>query len=80
MQPPKTGVGGVMTENSSQLLRNILAIVAGVLIGAVVILVVQSIGHLVYPVSSEIDLSDREAMRAFMASLPIGALLFVIAS
>ncbi len=69
-----------MPEHSGQLLRNVLAIVGGVLIGTVVIFVVQSISHQIYPVASDIDYNDKEAMRSFVAGLPVGALLMVIAS
>lgn len=69
-----------MTEGKSNLLRNILAIVAGILAGGLVIFIVQGIGHQVYPVAGDVDYNDKEAMRALMASLPAGALLFVIAA
>lgn len=59
-------------------LRNILGIVAGVLFGAVLIFAVQLIGHQVYPVAGSVDMNDKEAMAAFVASLPAGALMFVI--
>ncbi len=67
-----------MNDDTKLLLRNILAIVAGVLLGGVAIMVVQMIGHQVYPVSAELDVNDKAAMRAFVAGLPVGALLFVI--
>lgn len=69
-----------MGDGMKTTLRNILGIVAGILVGAVVIFVVQLIGHKVYPVAGTVDISDKEAMAAFVASLPMGALLFVIAA
>ncbi len=62
------------------LVRNVLGVVAGVLVGTLLIAVVQTIGHQVYPIASDIDYQDKEAMRALLASLPLGALLFVLAA
>lgn len=67
-----------MDEGMKTTLRNILGIVAGVLVGAVVILVVQLVGHQVYPVAGSLDMNDKEAMADFVASLPVGALLIVV--
>ncbi len=69
-----------MTGTSNSLLKNILCIVAGIVAGVVVIMVVQTIGHQVYPVASDVDYEDQEAMRALVASMPAGALLFVLLS
>lgn len=69
-----------MDEDMKTTLRNILGVVAGVLVGAVVIFAVQFAGHQIYPVAGSLDMNDKEAMAAFMASLPVGALLIVIAA
>lgn len=69
-----------MDEGMKTSLRNILGIVAGVLVGATVIFIVELIGHQVYPVAGSLDMNDREAMVAFINALPVGALLFVIAA
>lgn len=60
--------------------KNIGAGVAGVLIAMLSVWLVQKIGHAVYPLPVDVDFEDMEAMRTYVASLPIGALLFVIAS
>ena len=60
--------------------RNIAAGVAGVLLAMASVWLVQKIGHAVYPAPADIDLKNMEAMKAYVASLPIGALLFVVAS
>lgn len=60
--------------------KNIGAGIAGVLIAMLSVWLVQKIGHAVYPLPADVDFEDMEAMRTFVASLPIGALLFVIAS
>lgn len=60
--------------------RNIGAGLAGVLVAMLSVWLVQTIGHAVYPPPADIDLNDIEAMKAYVAGLPIGALLFVVAS
>lgn len=60
--------------------RNIGAGVAGVLIAMLSVWLVQKIGHAVYPLPADIDMNDMEAMKTYVASLPIGALLFVVVS
>ena len=60
--------------------RNIGAGIAGVLVAMLSVWLVQKIGHAVYPVPTDVDFNDMEAMKAYVATLPVGALLFVIAS
>lgn len=69
-----------MTEKSKSLIRNILAVLAGLTVGVALIMLVQTIGHSIYPATGTVDMNDEEAMRAFVAALPAGALWFVIAS
>ena len=60
--------------------RNIGAGFAGVIIAIVSVWLVQLVGHAVYPPPEGLDAQNIEAMRAYIASLPLGAFLFVIAS
>ena len=60
--------------------KNIGAGIAGVLVAVLSVWLVQKIGHAVYPPPVGMDPKDMEAMKAYVAELPIGALLFVIAS
>ena len=60
--------------------KNIAAGVAGVLIAFGLVWIVEMIGHSVYPPPADIDFSDAEAMRTYVAGLPLGALLFVAGS
>jgi hypothetical protein len=60
--------------------KNIGAGLAGVLIAMLSVWLIQKIGHAVYPPPADIDLNDIEAMKTYVATLPIGALLFVVAS
>ena len=60
--------------------RNIVAGVVGVIVASVLVWVVQKIGHTVYPPPTDLNLADAEALRDYVASLPVGALLFVAAA
>lgn len=60
--------------------RKILAVVAGVILAGVVTFAVQKIGHQVYPPPENLDTKNMEAMKAYIATLPVGALLFVLLS
>lgn len=64
-------------EQTGQAGRNILAVVSGVVAGFVLILIVEGIGHLLYPPPEGLDYGDMEAVRAMTANLPAGALLMV---
>ncbi|MDJ0794874.1 MAG: hypothetical protein QNI98_11595 [Woeseiaceae bacterium] len=57
--------------------RNIVAGVVGVIVAFVLVLVVEMIGHTVYPPPQGLDFTDAQAMGHYVATLPIGALLFV---
>lgn len=57
--------------------RDIVAGVLGVLIAVGLVWIVDVTGHAVYPPPANLDYSDEAAMRAYVAALPLGALLFV---
>ncbi len=59
------------------MVKNIAAGLAGVLIAGGLVWLVEMIGHSIYPVPPEIDFSDTEAVRAYVAGLPLGAFAFV---
>jgi len=58
--------------------RKILAVVAGVILAGIVTYAVQAIGHKVYPPPEGLDMKNMEAMKAYVSTLPTGALLFVL--
>lgn len=60
--------------------RKILAIIGGVIFAGLVVYAVQTLGHQVYPPPENLDTKNLEAMKAYTASLPMGALLFVLLS
>ncbi len=57
--------------------RNIIAGIAGVLIAGTLVWLVETAGHAIYPLPTDLDFSDTEAARAYIAAMPLGALLFV---
>ena len=60
-------------------LRLALAAVAGAVVAVGIISLIESVGHRVYPLPAGIDWSNAEQVRAYVDSLPVGALLFVLA-
>ena len=57
--------------------RNIVAGIVGVVVAFALVWVVEMIGHTVYPPPEGLDFTDAEAMGNYIATLPIGAFLFV---
>jgi MFS family permease len=60
------------------MLRNVLAVLGGVVLGALVVFVIEIAGHSVFPPPRNIDFKDPDALRAAMAQNPLGAKLFVV--
>lgn len=59
------------------MIRNILAIVAAIIVGSLVIFGVEQLGHVFYPPPEGLELTNPEAMEAYMNNAPTGALLLV---
>ena len=57
--------------------KNIAAGIAGVVVAFVLVWLVEMLGHAVYPPPANLDFADADAMRDYIATLPIGAFLFV---
>lgn len=62
------------------MVRRIIATIAGTAVAVVVVMLVQKVGHNLYPPPAGMDPSDQEFMKNYVASLPWGPLTFVIAS
>lgn len=58
--------------------KNILAGIVGVVLAGSIIMVVEMIGHTIFPPPPDLDFSDVDAMRNYVSTLPAGAFLFVI--
>jgi len=59
-------------------MRKLLAVVAGVIAGALVVAVLEALGHQVYPPPAGIDMTNADTARQMMIDAPAGALLFVL--
>jgi len=60
------------------MLKTILGITLGLILGIFVITLVEGLGHILFGVADpNLDLEDPEAVKAAMANLPLAALLFV---
>jgi hypothetical protein len=57
--------------------RLIGGILAGIVAAFVTVWVIDLIGHTIYPVPTGLDIYDKAAVAAFIASLPVGAQVFV---
>ncbi len=60
------------------ILRRILAVLAGMVTGFVLVALVESAGHTIYPPPKDLDFTDPAALNAYVRSIPLGALLFVL--
>jgi hypothetical protein len=59
-------------------LRLTLALFAGVLTAFISIALIETAGHTVYPTTPGLDYANKEVMRLYVESLPLGAKLFVL--
>lgn len=60
--------------------KNIASGIAGVVIAVALVWLVERIGQSIYPPPADLDFADPDAMRAYVATVPLGALLFVAAA
>src|ERR1051325_4208077 len=61
------------------MLRGILGSIAGIVIGTMVLLGIEVLGHRLYPFPAGLDPNDHQALASFMKTAPLGAWLFVLA-
>src|SRR5688572_14484513 len=58
-------------------MRVVLGVLAGVIVVFLCVAGIQAIGHMVDPPPADLDVWNREAMAAHIATLPLRAFLFV---
>jgi hypothetical protein len=56
--------------------RNAAAALAGIVTAFVMIMLIEKLGHFIYPPPADLDFSDPDVMRPYIATLPFLALLF----
>lgn len=62
------------------MVRRIIAFIAGIAVAVALVMIIQKLGHSLFPPPTDLDPADREFMEAYVANLPWGPLAFVIAS
>ena len=62
------------------MLRNVAANVAGIVVAFLTVMLIDKAGHVWYPPPLGLDYSDPDAVRPYLATLPVGAFLFILAS
>lgn len=60
--------------------RKILAVIAGLVTGFILVAIFETIGTFLYPLPPELDRNNIEQMTAYIQTLPIGAFLILLAS
>ncbi|MDO5616901.1 MAG: hypothetical protein Q4G16_11965 [Cruoricaptor ignavus] len=62
------------------MIRKILAVPAGIIVGSIFILLVQNLGHSLYPQPIGMDANDMNQLAEYVKNAPFMALFFVILS
>lgn len=60
------------------MLRKVSAVLLGVVVAFATVMLVEWLGHQVYPPPPGLDFSDTEQVRQFTSTLPLGAFAFVL--
>lgn len=60
------------------ILKDILAVLAGVFLGAITVMGIQVLGHALYPLPEAIDPENVNSIAAHMNEISLGAMLFVL--
>ena len=59
------------------MIRKLVAAVVGIAVAILAINAIEKLGHFVYPPPDDIEFGDPDEVRAFIATLPVGSILFV---
>jgi hypothetical protein len=60
--------------------RNIGAGILGIAVAVALVWIVETIGHSIFPTPADLDTGNSDVMRAYIDTLPLGALLSVAAA
>lgn len=60
------------------MLKSSLAVVAGIIGGSAVIWLLEMLGHVIFPTPEGLDLTNPEAIRQHMYSIPLGSFIVVL--
>ena len=62
------------------MVRNIGAGILGIAVAVALVWIVETIGHSIFPTPADLDTGNADVMRAYIDTLPLGALLSVAAA
>ena len=62
------------------MVRNIGAGILGIAVAVALVWIVETIGHSIFPTPADLDTGNSDVMRAYIDTLPLGALLSVAAA
>lgn len=62
------------------MIRRLLAVIVGIAAAILMVMIIQKLGHSLYPPPADMDLNDQAYMKQYVANLPWGPLAFVIGS
>jgi hypothetical membrane protein len=60
------------------MVKNVLSVIAGVIAGFILILVFETIGHLIAPLPEGIDISDIESIKENLDKIPVLNMVLVL--
>jgi hypothetical protein len=58
-------------------MRGLLAVLAGMVTGFVIIFAIEALGHSIYPPPAGLDMNNPTTAFAYVQNMPVGALLFI---
>ena len=62
------------------MIRNLVAAIVGIFVAMLTIRIVEMLGHFIYPPPANFEFGDPDQVREFIATLPVGSILFVAAA
>ena len=60
--------------------RTVAAVVAGIVVAFATVMLIDTLNHALFPPPEGLDFSDPDAIRPYLATLPMGAFLLILAS
>jgi len=60
------------------MLRKISGVLLGLVVAFCTIMLVERLGHMVYPPPPDLDFKNAEKLRVYIESLPLGAFVFIL--
>ena len=68
----------VSEKTTNYMIRNILAVITGLLIGNIAIMGLHYLAMVFYPLPDFVDMNDMKAIAEYIRIAPLGSLLFVM--